>query len=94
MKRYRKYEHKRLGDRFEVRGYIPPAKMVEIAADRTAGMMGAYLWNGARAHDLGILVRSCYMQGVNDAADALALLERNAQIRRGSGADGNSLGEG
>jgi hypothetical protein len=45
--------------------------IVKIAADRTDGMVFAFVNYGARASDLNRLVRSAYMQGVNDLVDAL-----------------------
>ena len=68
---YSKTPRIRFGDRFQVKGFIPPKAMVDIAEDRTMGMQHAFVHRGGRASDLAILARSCYMQGVNDAVDSL-----------------------
>lgn len=68
----RPYTRFKIGERFHVKGFIPPEKMVEIADERTLGMQCAFIHLGGRAQDVGTFARSCYMQGVNDAADALA----------------------
>jgi hypothetical protein len=60
-----------LGERFDVRGYIPPAQLVEIAEDRTDGIVSAFIHLGARASHVQRFANSCYMQGVNDAIDAI-----------------------
>lgn len=52
-------------------GFIPPAAMQKIATERTEGMIGIYMYYGARTAHLPLLVRSAYMQGVNDAVDSL-----------------------
>jgi len=61
----------KLGERFGIQGYLPPAKLIEIAQERTSGFVFAWMFTGARAHQLQIMANSCYMQGVNDAADSL-----------------------
>lgn len=61
----------KIGERFHVKGYIPPAALSDIAEDRTIGFQAAFVHFGARARDLGAFARSCYMQGINDATDAI-----------------------
>jgi hypothetical protein len=69
--RYQPPRYRGIGERFDVRGFIPPRALVDIARDRTNGMVDAYLWLGARTAHLQILANSCYMQGLNDAIDAM-----------------------
>lgn len=57
---------------FQVKGFTPPQKMVDIAEERTIGLQSTFIHFGGRAQDLGAFARSCYMQGVNDSIDALA----------------------
>jgi hypothetical protein len=69
-----------LGKRCEVSAYIPPAHIIEIAHERTKGMV-AYFEEVTRPpfqdywetqEYISALARSCYMQGVNDTAYAAA----------------------
>lgn len=52
--------------------YTPDPAMVRIASERTDGILRAW---SAHMHwgpvDFRILAESCYMQGINDAIDAL-----------------------
>lgn len=68
----RKYGRISLTERWHVKGYIPPENLADIAEERTTGFQSAFVHYGARAQDIGPFARSCYMQGVNDATDALA----------------------
>ena len=59
--------------------YHPPAEAVRIAVERTQDILKAWTLNisaygsdGGKA-DLGVLVRSGYLQGVEDAGQALAI---------------------
>lgn len=56
--------------RFEVRLFVPPERMIEIAAERTDGMADFYLRHSRRGvqgyDDLHAVVRSAYLQGVED----------------------------
>lgn len=90
MKTYK--PRQKLGDRFQVRGFIPPAKMVDIADDRTMGMQMAFVHLAARAGHVGILARSCYMQGVNDAIDSLHKSGMRIVEASTSPADGDAPG--
>jgi hypothetical protein len=65
---------KRLADRCEVKGFVPPAEMVRIADERTEGIASYYLMApGARTwEETRTLARSCYMQGLNDALDVIS----------------------
>jgi hypothetical protein len=56
---------------WHVKAWIAPKHMVAIAAERTDGMVAAFMSRGARVDQLSTLVRSAYMQGLNDAIDAL-----------------------
>lgn len=56
-----------------VRGYIAPRQLVEIASDRTFGMVSAFVRLGAKTEHLNLLAQSCYMQGINDATDSLIM---------------------
>jgi hypothetical protein len=67
----KRYQRQKLGDLFDVMGYIPPAELQAIAKERTSGMQAAFIHLGGRAAHVARFARSCYMQGVNDAADAL-----------------------
>lgn len=67
----RRYGRINFTERWHVKGYIPPAKMADIAEERTSGFQSAFVHYGARAQDVGTFARSCYMQGVNDSVDAL-----------------------
>lgn len=65
--------------RYGVKAYVPPARMQEIAAERTECLRDAYMDMARRAHNfpsqlqaLETLIRSAYMQGCNDCAEALA----------------------
>lgn len=60
-----------LTEQYHVKGYIPPEALASIADDRTGGIQCAFVRMGGRAKDVGILARSCYMQGVNDSIDAI-----------------------
>jgi hypothetical protein len=71
MRGWERKPKERPGDRYRVSGFIPPQPMVKIAADRTDGMLGMYMHYGARTADLPVLVRSAYMQGVNDVVGSL-----------------------
>jgi hypothetical protein len=66
-----------LGNRCEVKMWIPAQRYIEIAAERTDGMVKYFLetvdslsWMKAWDY-IHMLVRSAYMQGVTDAADAM-----------------------
>jgi hypothetical protein len=61
----------RLGERFELQGFFPPAKMADIAKDRTWGMVHAWIYTGMQFKHLQTMANSCYMQGINDAADSM-----------------------
>jgi hypothetical protein len=67
-----------LGNRYQVKLWVPPKQMQEIADERTEGMVSYYV-EAARGMDfirqlnaLDVLARSCYLQGVNDVLDAVA----------------------
>lgn len=73
---------KGLGDRCEVKAWIPSRTMQDIADERTQGMV-QYYCESVRSMDfirtlnaLDTLARSCYMQGVNDVLEAV---QKNAQ---------------
>src|SRR5271170_3030847 len=64
-----------LGGKCEVKMWIPAERYIDIAAERTDGMVQYFRetvdtlsWQKAWAY-LDMLVRSAYMQGVTDAAD-------------------------
>lgn len=67
----RRYGKINLTQTFQVKGYIAPEQMADIAEDRTIGLQSAFIHYGGRAQDVGAFARSCYMQGVNDSVDAI-----------------------
>lgn len=74
MKRQR--EH--LGRKFGVKLWIPPENILQVAHDRTEGMVDYYLKVGESALDgpfatrrLRATVAGAYMQGMNDMIEAM-----------------------
>jgi hypothetical protein len=68
--------HHGLGNRCQLKAYIPPARLIEIADERTDGMVDFYILAGDhRIEHLRTLVRSAYMQGVHDTIDAAVTLK-------------------
>lgn len=68
---------KGLGERCDVKAWIPTRTMQDIADERTQGIVAYYI-EAVRGMDfvrtlsaLDTLARSCYMQGVNDVLDAV-----------------------
>lgn len=86
------------GQRYEVSAWIPPAKMAEIACERTEGMVGYFLscchrFNPVIWQDqLHNLARSCYMQGINDAAQAMTTMNQSSEERDAPQATGRAGG--
>ncbi len=81
-----------LTQRFGVKGFIPPERLMALAEERTEGMIAAYEHLSLRATSFGqhlkllaMLVRSAYMQGINDAIDA-TVRELNVRRRAAGGA--------
>jgi hypothetical protein len=81
----RKGQLKELAKRLELTAYIPPQSAVALAEERTGEMVQYFLvyirdcgWLEANFR-LQLLANSCYLQGVNDAAVAMALTERQAK---------------
>lgn len=70
MKPRKKYQRRKL---FEASTYAPPERMVQIAEERTRDIIGAWAsslqWG--KPIEPKILAQSCYMQGINDAIDAI-----------------------
>ena len=72
----------KLGERCDVKLMIPPARAIEIAAERTDGMVDYFQVVTRDCNYLGFvdylerLVRSAYLQGVEDAAVAMAMTEK------------------
>ena len=65
----RKYVH------FDASQYFPEPRMVEIAEERTGDIVRVWAQGAVwKPLDFHVLARSCYMQGVNDAATSLAML--------------------
>lgn len=58
-------------ERNEVSEWEAPAEMVRIANERTDGMLAQFMQDGARYNELARVIRSAYMQGVNDTIDAI-----------------------
>jgi len=63
---------------WQVKAFIPPQRAVEIARERTEGMVH-YFWEVVRGMNIigymdciDNLARSCYLQGIEDAAVAMA----------------------
>jgi len=57
--------------RFDIKLWVPPDYAVDLAQDRTEGMLSCYMlecWGDVEM--LKMLVRSAYLQGVNDTIDA------------------------
>lgn len=69
----KKYARMSIGDRYHVKGFIPPVALQNIAEERTWGLQGAFVASGAKASHVALLARSCYMQGVNYAIDSLKI---------------------
>lgn len=59
-----------------ISAWIPTAGMIDAAEERTQGMVALYMHHGARAQDLGVLVRSAYLQGAQDTAMIAARLQQ------------------
>ena len=71
------------GNKYEVKLWIPPESILEVAKDRTEGMAGFFLATASREglrwwDELRVFAASCYMQGINDAIEA----ETRARLRR------------
>jgi len=69
---------KELAKRLQISAFIPPARSVEIAEERTGDMVHYFhavmreaSWEEA-SRNVQLLANSCYLQGVNDAAVAMA----------------------
>lgn len=89
------------GNRYGVAAWVPPAKLSDIAHERTEGMVGYFtdcchrfnpvIW----LDQLHVLARSCYMQGINDAAQAMAMMskEKDAPQATGRGVRGDARPE-
>lgn len=62
-----------LGKKCQVKGFIPPLQLQNIAEERTQGIVDFYLLSRQsksverQIEDLKIFARSCYLQGLNDA---------------------------
>lgn len=76
-----------LGNKCEVKAWIPSPRMIEIADERTHGMV-QYFTEASRGMDflrfvdaIDRLARSCYLQGMNDTLDATAQLARDGEIK-------------
>lgn len=67
----KRYARMSIGDRYHVKGFIPPVALQNIAEERTWGLQGAFVASGAKASHVAVLARSCYMQGLNDSIDAI-----------------------
>ena len=67
-----------LGNRCEVKAWIPPENIMTIAGERVDGMVNYYLSASRKTSlhdglkDLDMLARSCYLQGMNDILDVIA----------------------
>jgi len=80
------------GKRYEVSAWGPPPPLIAAADERTEGLVGYFL-NCARHYnpirwqnDLYTLARSCYMQGVMDAAGVAAQMRRDeSNVREAEG---------
>lgn len=69
-------EYKRLGVRCHVRMFVPSSRIQSIAAERTDGMVDYFLLcprSGRHQYDdhLRRLVRSAYMQGLEDLLEII-----------------------
>lgn len=80
--RRRRERLKEMQQRLQLTAYVPPASAVDIAQERTADQV-AYFREFVRNVDflrawdaLECLARSCYLQGVTDAAQAMVRKER------------------
>lgn len=72
-----KREHRRrIGYLCEVKAYVAPQRLVEIAAERTDGMANYFVMQARSGQhymdDLNTLVRSAYMQAVHDMLDVIS----------------------
>ena len=64
-------KHRTPLERFDVGEWTPTPAAVRAAEERTQDMVMVYLVRGARADAVGQLARSCYLQGVQDAVEAI-----------------------
>lgn len=62
---------KHLGRQCGVEAYIPPQRLVEVADERTSGILQFFLRTGQPWWHLGSLVHSAYLQGVRDTLRAI-----------------------
>lgn len=63
------------GNRYQVKLWIPPERILEVAHSRTEGMTGYFLETGSSDYsrwrrDLYRLTAAAYLQGINDAVEA------------------------
>jgi hypothetical protein len=72
---------KELAKRLEISAYIPPERSVEIAEERTGDMVHYFhalmreaSWEEASRY-VQLLANSCYLQGITDAAVAMAKMK-------------------
>ena len=66
---------KRKRNGFQASEYIPEGRIVDIAEDRTADIVRVWASQAVwKPLDFHVLARSCYMQGVNDCTDSVAMI--------------------
>ena len=65
------FTHRTVEERFDLIRYTPPPEGVRAAQERTRDLLGAFVYSGSRYDDLMTLAVDCYLQGINDAADAI-----------------------
>ena len=76
-------KRRNMTEQWGIKAFIPPELMVDIAQKRTEGMVAAFIAFGAPCNMVRNLARSCYMQGVNDVAYALATTQAKKEADRG-----------
>ena len=73
----REHKFRRLCSLCEVSLFVAPRRSVDLAAERTDGMVSMFTLAGRSGQhwmdDLRTVVRSAYLQGVSDAAEAMAM---------------------
>lgn len=78
----KRVDYKALQKRLEISAIIPPESAVRIARERTEGMVNYYYEVARRASFFQVmdyterLAQSAYLQGVEDAAVAMAKMDK------------------
>ena len=65
-------KYRRIADRCEVKAYVAPESMVQIARERTEGLVSYFVISRCDSSQLQTLAESAYMQGLHDALDMIS----------------------